>query len=730
MPEPQKFSFRQAGSRPTNYGGTLPEIDKKRATAVLVRQSRTGADTAQAESRETQLGLQNYGRLLYGDEKPDVRLYDEGAGVSGQKRIDQREELDRLYQDMHKGIVGAVVLSREDRLFRNKHMDQVGTFTSLAEKMRIKVIVPPISSASTEERTRVYDFSNYRDLVAFQDKMREAYGYIEGHVKYMHLCKQNKADKGGYDGRFLPPGLAVKGKKQDQEIILYEPWAKEMKKLALRAQALGWDMGKLGREVAAKAFLFPEIPVEDRELFLIKTKLRHIPSVGYKPYDSQTIRNWLTNEMLIGWWQPDEDKPDVIIDNHPAVLDYALFAEGYAELKGYTLEGEPVQNWRGVTRIHKTRETPPNLLFHGRLLITPPSPDRTAFISASERNGRFMYRGFSRKASGIIKDEILNLPGAPFDTIVVNRLKALEKADLQMRDKVKETLEAVFNQQSEDFVSIHEQLSGIELQLLENAKKRMRTSVDDPMYIMLEVEKNDLVQRQAELEAKKNKLGIMDCPEEIARLHSLLCNFEAVWPTFDLIQRQRTFSLLINRIEVEVVSPHWLRLTIDWLDAVCPRLDIAYIWKVSPSLHRYFSEEEKAIMRQFYSSSQRLDILQRLPDRTWYSLRRQAMEMGLNRDFLANDDILPMICYSDLMPGTDNHYLFGDYATTLGYVKQAIRNTSRREHPLYVLWILSENVEDLLGLVQAHLEDSEQAEPGGVNWTKRRSSRTCWSKSV
>ena len=47
--------------------------------------------------------------------------------------------------------------------------------------------------------------------------MREAYGYIEGHVKYMHLCQQNKADKGGYDGRALPPGLAVKGKKQDQD---------------------------------------------------------------------------------------------------------------------------------------------------------------------------------------------------------------------------------------------------------------------------------------------------------------------------------------------------------------------------------------------------------------------------------------------------------------------------------------------------------------------------------
>ena len=149
-----------------------------------------------------------------------------------------------------------------------------------------------------------------------------------------------------------------------------------MHKLALRAQALSWDMGKLNREVARMAFLFPEIPEEDKERFMFRTTLHHIPGVGYKPIDPQTIRDWLTNEMLIGWWQPDADKPDTIIDNHPAVLDYALFAEGYAELKGYTLEGERVDNWGGITRIRKTRETPPDLLFHGRLAVAPPAPDR------------------------------------------------------------------------------------------------------------------------------------------------------------------------------------------------------------------------------------------------------------------------------------------------------------------------------------------------------------------
>src|SRR5438105_15079212 len=153
MPELRTFKLRQAENRPSNYAGALPEIDKKRATAVLVRQSKDGADTAQAESRETQLGLQDYGRLLYGDDEPDVRLYDEGSGVSGQKRIDQRQKLDQLYKDIRKGIIGTIVLAREDRLFRNKHMEQVGTFTRLAEEKKIKLIVPPISSVARYDET-------------------------------------------------------------------------------------------------------------------------------------------------------------------------------------------------------------------------------------------------------------------------------------------------------------------------------------------------------------------------------------------------------------------------------------------------------------------------------------------------------------------------------------------------------------------------------------------------
>ncbi len=702
MSTTRAFRFWQPEERRNNYTGALPEIDKRRTTAVLVRQSNTGADTAYGESRETQLGLQDYSRLLYGEDEPHVELYDEGAGVSGQKRIDERKELDRLYRDMSRGIIGALVMAREDRLFRNKHMDQVGVFTKLAEEKRIKVIVPPVSSTSTSEKTRVYDFTNYRDLVAFQDKMLEAYAYIEGHVKHMHQCQQNKADKGGYDGRGLPPGFAVKGKKQEQVIIIYEPWAKEMRKLALRAQALDWDIGKLGREVAKKAFLFPEIPEEDKERHIFKPGMDLIPGVGYKPRKIKTIRDWFTNVMLIGWFQPDADKPDVIIDHHDAILDYVLFAEGYARLKGYTLEGEPAPNHGGITRIRKERETPPDALFHSRLIATPPSPDRKAFTSINEANGILIYIGHSPYPEGMGHEKIFCIPVAPFDAIVIERLRALEKADRTIKDKVKTTLEQVYNQQSEDFVSIHEQLKGIAIQLQANAKK-IANENDEELEKELRIKRTELLAIQEDLERKKDKLGLIDSPEEIERLHQLLGNFDAVWPTFDLDQRQRAFSLLINRIEAEVVSPHWLRLSIDWLDTICPRIDVAYVWKKSPSRGKKFSDEECDIIRRHYPTSSRLEILKLLPERTWDAIKTQAILAHIQREAPASHALPQNVCYRDLVPKLDGNYLFGDYQTTLDCIRKADGGTSRKASPLYPIWVLPADATGMASLVQGDL---------------------------
>jgi hypothetical protein len=61
-----------------------------------------------------------------------------------------------------------------------------------------------------------------------------------------------------------------------------------------------------------------------------------------------------------------------------------------------------------------------------------------------------------------------------------------------------------------------------------------------------------------------------------------------------VILERLAVSLLINRIEVEVISPHWIRLSIDWLDAISLRLDIACLWKAMPGRSGIFSMRRAA----------------------------------------------------------------------------------------------------------------------------------------
>jgi hypothetical protein len=139
------------------------------------------------------------------------------------------------------------------------------------------------------------------------------------------------------------------------------------------------------------------------------------------------------------------------------------------------------------------------------------------------------------------------------------------------------------------------------------------------------------------------------------------------------------------------------------LDAVCPRIDVAYLWKVTPTRGDVLSEEETAILREYWPTATRLEVLQRLPTRTWRALQRHASVNHLYREHSIKDEVPLFACFLDFMPKLDGQYLFRDYETTLQYVKIACDNTAREEAPLYALWLLSEKVEDLANLFDGDL---------------------------
>ncbi len=78
-------------------------------------------------------------------------------------------------------------MARADRLFSDKHFRNVSMFTELAEKKKLKVIVPGRA---------VYDFTKTKDLQAFQKEMQDAYNYLATQILYLFETRQQKVQRG------------------------------------------------------------------------------------------------------------------------------------------------------------------------------------------------------------------------------------------------------------------------------------------------------------------------------------------------------------------------------------------------------------------------------------------------------------------------------------------------------------------------------------------------------
>lgn len=686
-----------------NYG-KMPAVDMTRILAVYVRQSKSGADDANGESRETQMGLMRYALIAMGaisEEHILVRLYDEGAGQSGKKRIDERDELSRLYADIARGLISTVIVAREDRLFRDKHGNQSGMFTELAEKMKVQVIVPPIVTPQTS----VYDFSNYESLKRFKEKMVSAYDYLVYQVGYMHRMLAQKAGRGEWDGRFMPPGLVVPrdGYYDIQKPVLYKPWADVMINLAKLGQSLNWNWTAINRVVEKMPYLFPEPSEEDKRRYWFKTQLKE--ENGYKPLHGMTLRGWFSNVSLIGWWLINDNTNEIIIDNHPAVLGKDIFEEAFIALKGCNLDGEAVN----PTFVSKKRNVnnPPDALFHGRISTRLPDGVKEAggisFVSTlwGDRKdiGRHVtYSGFIRdKATMIYPRKLFTISAKEFDGFIIARLKELSDTDKNIAKKIEQGLSDIQTKQATDFVSIEHTMIALEARK-KKIQKRLRTisavlddddsEEDDDVVTALATELQEVKQHIQELEAKKKKLNIVDGQEELEKFYGVLSNFDQAYPKMKLDDRQKLFSLLVRKVEINYLSPHWLEVSIHWLSALSIRPDKALLWRNNPKSFGKITPEEDLIIKEHIATAPVSQMLKLLPNRTWDTIKRYQEKLDIKRKAEGTSDHLPHnACWLDLCPWEDGRYLMGNMASTIEAINRGAKATTKQFNTLHMMWL-------------------------------------------
>lgn len=277
---------------------------------------------------------------------------------------------------------------------------------------------------------------------------------------------------------------------------------------------------------------------------------------------------------------------------------------------------------------------PPCLVLRYR--ITCP---QATYISVRTWKSIDYYVGQRLEEGKLYIDNVFTISGPGLDTIVKERLQSLSEADSHMAARIQENLEEVQKSQLQACSSIDEQLTTI-AQQLKRARARLNNiemDLDDETIAELKGKVTDLVTRQTDLQNKRDRIARIKGPEQVANFYEVLRNFREKYDGLSLEEKQRLIELLTTTIELELVSPHWFKLTIEWIGPVSVRPDVCLIWKRIPIKGKPLSEEEMEIIRLYYPMCERYtDLLRLMPVRTWYSIATWAS----NRVHVAVDPTL------------------------------------------------------------------------------------------
>jgi hypothetical protein len=153
--------------------------------------------------------------------------------------------MNRLYQLIKQGKVGAVACYDPSRLFRDDTYTQSSTFVDLCHKHKIPVIT----------WTRIYWTGRREDKDTLFVKLMEAAKDLQTIMDRLIPAKLRAIEEdGSYGGHAVPMGYilgeeTIEGDRIRKFYVVYEPHAERIRYLFSRFRELGGNIGKLSREL-------------------------------------------------------------------------------------------------------------------------------------------------------------------------------------------------------------------------------------------------------------------------------------------------------------------------------------------------------------------------------------------------------------------------------------------------------------------------------------------------
>lgn len=657
------------------------KIDWSRMTAVQSRQSAAGADFANIESRLNQESLPGTALEMRPDHNLDMILpLDEGAGVSGQKKIYQRPKLKTGWDYLVNGLLGTWFVAREDRLFRDRHGTQSSAFTEKCQEHRCILIIPG---------KRCYDFSRDDDLATFKKRMEEAAAYLR-HVEYMNTMQMKKQARGEWVGGAMIAPYAIDKVRQmrvkeyikQQRLlglrasdidftlemsqayrpIVYTPWLERTLDLFNKIKLFNYQIPRLMRYIEEKPYLFPFPTAEDYLRYLFKMRMKQTNG-GYTFTRPVSVQKWLINLLHMGCMSIGEDEESgehiYLEDCFQGAVPRDQFEETYIELMGEDLDGNLIQRVRNKGRF--TRAAPTG---HTDALLTGLfKSDYAIYVQITRK---YWYYRCSTKAyqEGTLSENtymtrsMWQLPITQFDREIVNRLATLAEHDKELAERVRTFFERQKESKVTDKKLITDDILKMRRKYAHLQWLKTNEELGQTVQQIQEIvkEQTDLSQKIATAQIELEKLDGQQPGTTIPRFYDILGHIPTEFWKQDLDHRRKMMRLLIDSIQIENIAPHVYALCVNWIAPVSTRGDTALLYRWS-TLREEWTPEEERIFRMEYPRVSKEELLRHLPNRSWHMFGKHANVLGVRRREPDRYEPLPF----------HRHLTYNDWSKTCEY---------------------------------------------------------------
>lgn len=552
--------------------------------------------------------------------KPEnIILIDMDEGVSGTKKIEERDGMRRLFQLISDGTIGAVACQDEDRLFRDVTQIQVNIFIEACRTAQVQVITPSV----------IYVFHHpvqgdfYRRQFRYKSEMAADY------INTVIIGKLNRArnrlmEEGKWGGTRIPIGYMVDMREQFEgtpnpnyrKFVVFEPLAKIVREYFRIFIETNGSIVKTYERIFDLGLFYPsleEYPIPNGfqvNYHLTNSRVPTRPAIGLMMSHPVYIGHWMFRGEVIIW------------NNHEPLLNEKVFFEAFNLVSRYTLDGEENTNYQKVKEYPKpSRENArnaPRPVYEGLLWLYIDRewkklgawydrPREVYVYHTNEQTYNPSYTIWQRSSTAIdeaITHRLHQKIRATFDSEVWRETTANQLAEAEAEKKRLQSQVEALERAMTDVVNN-----------LASLKHPTLIAQLEHRYARMEEERLHILQQIVDVE-RANQLVYQSA---FAEMHSALEN----WRLLSRDEQRKIALILIQRIEIPQVTPHReLTMRIIWFDN---SVDEFTVRRTVAQKDLWTLEELDTLYQLVEAGATQLEIAQALPTRKWLNIRRQIL---------------------------------------------------------------------------------------------------------